>query len=171
MKVWKLLNRAAEDAVKKRRPFCGCRKGYYLQRCQEHLVGSGQFATQYLQGRTQTALYGRIQPGHPKLFSKVVLTRFGPTSSPNTIQLPLVNPVNPDLTDYVTNEALKGEYTMISVEEKNPYPRYLPERPIYWRKYLRYRINGDPECPAFVVAIRAQQWQQRGKVQFHWRHK
>jgi hypothetical protein len=27
--------------------------------------------------------------------------------------------VNPDLTDYVTNEALKGVYTMISVEEKD----------------------------------------------------
>ena len=28
------------------------------------------------------------------------------------------NDVNPDLTDYVTGEALKGVYTMIAVEEK-----------------------------------------------------
>ena len=34
----------------------------------------------------------------------------------NTI--PFVQKVNPDLTDYVTGEALKGVYTMISVEEK-----------------------------------------------------
>ena len=32
--------------------------------------------------------------------------------------VPFVNKVNPDLTDYVTNEALKGVYTMIGVEEK-----------------------------------------------------
>jgi hypothetical protein len=33
--------------------------------------------------------------------------------------LPLTNDVNPDLTDYVTGEALKGVYAMIAVEEKN----------------------------------------------------
>ena len=32
--------------------------------------------------------------------------------------IPFVNQVNPDLTDYVTNQALKGVYTMIAVEEK-----------------------------------------------------
>ena len=32
--------------------------------------------------------------------------------------LPFTNNVNPDLTDYVTGEALKGVYTMIAVEEK-----------------------------------------------------
>ena len=32
--------------------------------------------------------------------------------------LPLTNDVNPDLTDYVTNEALDGVFTMIAVEEK-----------------------------------------------------
>ena len=29
-----------------------------------------------------------------------------------------MNKVNPDLTDYVTTEALKGVYKMIAVEEK-----------------------------------------------------
>ena len=32
--------------------------------------------------------------------------------------VPFTKDVNPDLTDYVTNEALKGVYTMIAVEEK-----------------------------------------------------
>jgi hypothetical protein len=32
--------------------------------------------------------------------------------------LPLTNDVNPDLTDYVTGEALEGVYTMIAIEEK-----------------------------------------------------
>ena len=33
--------------------------------------------------------------------------------------IPFTTNVNPDLTDYVTNEALKGVYTMIAVEEKD----------------------------------------------------
>jgi hypothetical protein len=33
--------------------------------------------------------------------------------------IPFVNKVNPDLTDYVTQEALQGVYTMIAVEEKD----------------------------------------------------
>ena len=33
--------------------------------------------------------------------------------------IPFTNDVNPDLTDYVTGEALKGVYTMIAVEEKD----------------------------------------------------
>ena len=33
--------------------------------------------------------------------------------------MPLTKDVNPDLTDYVTGEALKGVYTMVEVEEKN----------------------------------------------------
>ena len=32
--------------------------------------------------------------------------------------MPLTNNVNPDLTDYVTQEALNGVYTMIELEEK-----------------------------------------------------
>ena len=32
--------------------------------------------------------------------------------------VPFVSKVNPDLTDYVTSEALKGVYKMIAVEEK-----------------------------------------------------
>jgi hypothetical protein len=32
--------------------------------------------------------------------------------------IPLTTNVNPDLTDYVTNEALSGVYTMIAIEEK-----------------------------------------------------
>ncbi|MGK0377616.1 MAG: hypothetical protein ACJA1Z_001425, partial [Patiriisocius sp.] len=32
--------------------------------------------------------------------------------------IPFTNNVNPDLTDYVTNEALKGVFTMIGQEEK-----------------------------------------------------
>ena len=32
--------------------------------------------------------------------------------------LPLTSDVNPDLSDYVTQEALNGVYKMISVEEK-----------------------------------------------------
>ena len=35
----------------------------------------------------------------------------------NTI--PLVNKVNPDISDYVTTKAMEGVFKMIAVEEKN----------------------------------------------------
>ena len=38
--------------------------------------------------------------------------------------IPLTNNVNPDLTDYVTQEALKGVYKMIAVEEKEIRTKY-----------------------------------------------
>ena len=33
--------------------------------------------------------------------------------------IPLINKVNPDLTDYVTNQAMNGVFKMVVVEEKN----------------------------------------------------
>ena len=51
-------------------------------------------------------------------FSKVGADQIWNTIITKYNSIPLVNDVNPDLTDYVTQEALKGVYTMISVEEK-----------------------------------------------------
>ena len=33
--------------------------------------------------------------------------------------IPLVTKINPDLTDYTTNKALQGVFTMIALEEKD----------------------------------------------------
>ena len=115
----KALNRAAEDAVKEATPiFINAVKDITFADAKNILLGNDDAATRYLTGKTQTALYDKFNPVIKNSFSKVGADQIweGLINKYNTI--PFTNDVNPDLTDYVTNEALKGVYTMIAVEEK-----------------------------------------------------
>ncbi len=115
-----ILNRAAEDAVKEATPiFVDAVKGITFNDAKNILLGPDNAATQYLEGRTQTALYAKFNPVIQNSFSKVGADQIWTNIINKYNAIPFVNQVNPDLTDYVTNEALKGVYTMISVEEKN----------------------------------------------------
>lgn len=116
----KLLNRAAEDAVKEATPiFVDAVKGITFNDAKNILLGADNAATNYLQARTNSALYAKFSPVINQSFSKVGADQIWNTIITKYNSVPLVNPVNPDLTDYVTNQALKGVYTMIAVEEKN----------------------------------------------------
>ena len=115
----KMLNRAAEDAVKEATPiFVSAVKNMTFTDAKNILLGSDNAATNYLQGSTTTALYAKFNPVIKSSFEKVgadavwtkIITKY------NTI--PLVKKVNPDLTDYTTNQALSGVFKMIAVEEK-----------------------------------------------------
>lgn len=116
----KILNRAAEDAVKEATPiFVDAVKGITFNDAKNILLGPDNAATSYLETRTQTALYNKFNPVIQNSFQKVGADQIWNNIITKYNALPLVNDVNPDLTDYVTQEALKGVYTMISVEEKN----------------------------------------------------
>ncbi|PHQ31274.1 DUF4197 domain-containing protein [Leeuwenhoekiella nanhaiensis] len=116
----KVLNRAAEDAVSEATPiFVDAVKGITFTDAKNILLGNDTAATSYLQNRTQTALYAKFNPVIQNSFSKVGADRIWTDLITRYNALPLTNDVNPDLTDYVTNEALKGVYTMIAVEEKD----------------------------------------------------
>lgn len=115
----KVLNRAAEDAVKEATPiFVSAVKNMSFADAKNILLGNDVAATNYLQNNTTSALYGKFNPVIKSSFAKVgadvvwkkIIERY------NTI--PLVNKVNPDLTDYTTNQALTGVFKMIAVEEK-----------------------------------------------------
>ncbi len=82
------------------------------------LLGTDDAATQYLTGKTQTALYDKFQPVIQNSFGKVGADQIWSNLITKYNNLPLTTDVNPDLTDYVTQQALKGVYTMIAVEEK-----------------------------------------------------
>ena len=115
----RILNRAAEDAVSQATPiFVDAVKGMTFDDAKGILLGADNAATQYLVSRTQDALYAKFEPVIKSSFQKVGADRIwsGLIAKYNTI--PLVNRVNPDLTDYVTGQALKGVYAMIAVEEK-----------------------------------------------------
>lgn len=114
----KVLNRAAEDAVSEATPiFIDAVKGITFYDAKTILLGNKDAATQYLSNRTQTALYDKFNPVIKTSFAKVGADQIWENLINKYNAIPFTTNVNPDLTDYVTNEALKGVYTMIAVEE------------------------------------------------------
>ena len=115
----KALNRAAEDAVKEATPiFVNAVKEITFNDAKNILLGNDDAATQYLTSKTQTQLYDKFKPVISNSFGKVGADQIWNNLITKYNKLPLTNNVNPDLTDYVTTEALEGVYTMIAVEEK-----------------------------------------------------
>ncbi|UZO80930.1 DUF4197 domain-containing protein [Aquimarina sp. ERC-38] len=115
----KILNRAAEDAVKEATPiFVNAVKQMTFNDAKQILLGDDKAATSYLQSATNSALYNKFNPVIKKSFSKVGADKIWTNIINKYNTIPLTNNVNPNLTDYVTQEALKGVYTMIAVEEK-----------------------------------------------------
>ena len=115
----KVLNRAAEDAVKEATPiFVDAVKGITFNDAKNILLGADNSATNYLKGRTNTALYNKFNPVIENSFAKVGADQIWTNIINKYNSVPFVTKVNPDLTDYVTNQALKGVYKMISIEEK-----------------------------------------------------
>lgn len=116
----KVLNRAAEDAVGEATPiFVDAVKDITFADAKAILLGNEDAATNYLKGKTETALYQKFNPIINNSFSEVGADVIWENLITKYNSLPLTKDVNPDLTDYVTGEALKGVYTMIAVEEKN----------------------------------------------------
>ena len=116
----KALNRAAEDAVKEATPiFVNAVKDITFNDAKNILLGEDNAATEYLTSKTQTQLYNKFKPVISNSFGKVGADQIWNNLITKYNNLPLTNNVNPDLTDYVTTEALKGVYTMIAIEEKD----------------------------------------------------
>lgn len=116
----KTLNRAAEDAVKEATPiFVDAITNMSFNDAKNILMGEDNSATQYLEKTTTQPLYTKFSPVVNESLEKVgadtvwekIITKYN--------SIPLVSKVNPDLTDYVTNKALDGVFTMIAVEEKD----------------------------------------------------
>ncbi|WP_074408790.1 MULTISPECIES: DUF4197 domain-containing protein [Aquimarina] len=115
----KAINRAAEDAVKEATPiFVGAVKQITFNDAKQILLGNNRAATQYLESKTRNQLYQKFNPVINKSFSKVGADKIWSNIITKYNAIPLTNNVNPDLTDYVTGEALKGVYAMIAVEEQ-----------------------------------------------------
>lgn len=115
----KALNRTAEDAVKQATPiFVNAVKDITFNDAKNILLGNDNAATTYLANKTQTPLYNAFKPVINNSFSKVGADKIWTNLITKYNNLPFTNAVNTDLTDYVTNQALKGVYTMIALEEK-----------------------------------------------------
>lgn len=115
----RVLNRAAEDAVKEATPiFVDAVKGITFNDAKQILVGNDNAATSYLEQSTKTKLYDKFNPVIKNSFAKVGADQIWNNLISRYNKLPLTNDVNPDLTDYTTQQALTGVYTMIAIEEK-----------------------------------------------------
>lgn len=115
----KVLNRAAEDAVKEATPiFVNAVKEITFSDARNILTGNDTAATSYLADKTTTALYSKFNPVIQNSLDEVGATQVWANIITRYNDLPLTANVNPDLPDYVTNEALKGVFTMIAIEEK-----------------------------------------------------
>ena len=115
----KVLNRAAEDAVKTATPiFINAVKEITFADAKNILLGDTNAATTYLQSKTSESLYASFSPVINTSFSKVGADKIWSNLISKYNSIPFVKKVNPDLTGYVTNQALKGVFTMITEEEK-----------------------------------------------------
>ena len=116
----KALNKAASSAVKEATPiFVDAITNMTISDATNILMGDRNAATQYLMKSTQASLYKKFNPVIKSSFSKVGADKVWSNLITKYNALPLVQKVNPDLTDYVTQEALTGVYTMIEKEEAN----------------------------------------------------
>jgi hypothetical protein len=116
----KVLNRAAEDAVKEATPiFVDAVKSMSFTDAKNILFGNDTSATSYLQSTTSSALYGKFNPVVKNSLGKVGADKVWANIIGKYNALPLVQDVNPDLNDYVTNKAMEGVFKMVAVEEKD----------------------------------------------------
>lgn len=114
-----MINRAAEDAVKEATPiFVNAVKQITFNDAKNILLGSDNAATNYLSSKTNTELYNKFNPVIKNSFDKVGANQVWTNIITRYNSIPLVQKVNPDLTDYVTQQALNGVFKMIAVEEK-----------------------------------------------------
>lgn len=112
------INRAAEDAVKEARPlFTQAIKDMTFKDVQGILLGSDRAATDYLQLSTTAGLKVKFAPPIQASLQKVGATAHWETVMSRYNKIPLVKPVNTDLTAYVTEKALQGLFVEIAKEE------------------------------------------------------
>ncbi len=115
----KLLNNAAEDAVSSAAPiFTQAIRDITFNDARNILLGNNTAATNYLQGKTTQQLIATFQPsiqqslgkvGADKVWAKII-RKYNFITGKN---------LNTDLSSYVTQEAVKGVFTMVAEKEKD----------------------------------------------------
>ncbi|MEZ0483934.1 DUF4197 domain-containing protein [Fibrella aquatica] len=113
------LNRSAEDAAKKAKPvFFKAITQMSIQDALGILRGGQDAATQYLRRTTGQQLVTEFTPIIDSTLKKNNATRYYTSLASTYNRLPLVKPVNADLTQYATNKAVDGLFILVAQEEK-----------------------------------------------------
>ncbi|MFD0794603.1 DUF4197 domain-containing protein [Mucilaginibacter litoreus] len=114
------LNRAAEDAAGQAKPiFVNAIKQMTIQDVTNILLGSQDAATQYFRRTTTQQLSSNFKPVIQASLNKVGATKYYSDAAAAYNKIPLVTKVNPNISDYVTQKAIDGLFTVIAGEELN----------------------------------------------------
>lgn len=113
------LNRAAEDAAKEAKPiFVNAIKQMTIADATNILLsGNKEAATQYFKKVTTAQLMEKFSPVITTSLNKVGATKYWSDAATAYNKLPLVTPVNTNLTNYVAEKAIEGMFVQVAQEE------------------------------------------------------
>lgn len=112
------VNRAAEDAAIEAKPiFVAAIKDMSMTDVKNILLGDKNAATKYFEGKTTTSLEGKFQPIIDSSLTKVGATRYWSDVIGRYNKIPLMTPIETDLSKYVTQKAIDGLFYEIAKEE------------------------------------------------------
>jgi hypothetical protein len=114
------LNRAAEQASKDAAPiFANAISQMTINDAKNILTGPSNAATSYLQDKTSDELFSAFSPTIRQALGNTLATSKWTEITTLYNRLPLVSPIETDLTRYTTNRALTGLFSTMAREEKN----------------------------------------------------
>ncbi|MCC2545046.1 DUF4197 domain-containing protein [Hymenobacter sp. BT175] len=132
------LNRGAEDAAKMAKPiFLAAIRSLTFRDVWGILTGEKDAATNYLKRTTTEQLTTAFKPIIQQSLEKVNATRYYSDLVTRYNQLPLVTPVQSDLSQYATDKAISGLFTLIAQEEAN-----IRENPVARTTELLRKVFG-----------------------------
>lgn len=112
------INRAAEDAAKEAKPiFISAIKQMTIADATNILLGDKDAATQYFKRVTTAQLMEKFRPVITNSLGKVGATKYWGDAATAYNKIPLVKPVNTDLSTYVAQKAIDGMFIQVAQEE------------------------------------------------------
>ena len=115
----KVLNEAAENAVSQAKPiFLSAIRNMTFTDAMNILKGDNTAATTYLKNSTYSSLETAFAPKVQASLSEVGADKVWENIINKYNQIPLVKPVDPNLTKYVTQQAINGLFVKVGDKEK-----------------------------------------------------
>jgi hypothetical protein len=112
------INRAAEDAAKEAKPiFIAAIKQMTIADATNILLGNKDAATSYFKRVTTAQLLQKFEPVITASLNKVGATRYWGDAAAAYNKIPLVRPVNTNLSNYVAQKAIDGMFYQVAQEE------------------------------------------------------
>jgi hypothetical protein len=115
------INAGAEDAAARAKPiFLSAIRQMTISDALSILMGDKNAATEYLKRTTSQLLYNEFNPVIISSLDKFEARKYWSDAATAYNRIPLLSKkANPNLDEYVTNEALKGLFSMVEIKERD----------------------------------------------------